>query len=156
MAIQDERRRGLGGQWGGADDGRQAYFSVNGPAKTPGGMRAVNLDTGAEVWSKKPPKSCAARSADAAPRRAPRSPRFRASSSRLRDGGLRAYASDDGTIVWPFNTNREFQTVNGVKAKGGAMDGPGAAVVDGMVYVNSGYGSLIGRPGNVLLAFGVD
>ena len=72
------------------------------------------------------------------------------------DGGLRAYASDDGTLVWSFDTNREFQTANGVKAKGGAMDGPGAAVGSGMVFINSGYVSLIGRPGNVLLAFGVD
>jgi polyvinyl alcohol dehydrogenase (cytochrome) len=46
--------------------------------------------------------------------------------------------------------------VNGVKANGAAMDGPGAAVSDGMLYVNSGYGGLAGRPGNVLLAFGVE
>jgi polyvinyl alcohol dehydrogenase (cytochrome) len=36
------------------------------------------------------------------------------------------------------------------------MDGPGAVVSGGMVYVNSGYVSLIGRPGNVLLAFSVE
>jgi polyvinyl alcohol dehydrogenase (cytochrome) len=72
------------------------------------------------------------------------------------DGGIRAHAADDGTIVWQFNTNRDFETVNGVKARGGAMDGPGAVVAGGMLYVNSGYVSLIGRPGNVLLAFGVD
>jgi len=36
------------------------------------------------------------------------------------------------------------------------MDGAGAAVVDGMLYVNSGYGGIAGRPGNVLLAFGVE
>ena len=70
--------------------------------------------------------------------------------------GAEAYATDDGTLVWQFDTNREFQTVNGVKARGGAMDGPGAAVGAGMVFVNSGYVSLIGRPDNVLLAFGVD
>jgi hypothetical protein len=29
-------------------------------------------------------------------------------------------------------------------------------VAEGMVFVNSGYVSLIGRPGNVLLAFGVE
>ena len=33
---------------------------------------------------------------------------------------------------------------------------PRAIVVDGMMYVNSGYGGLVGRPGNVLLAFGLD
>ena len=72
------------------------------------------------------------------------------------DGGVRAYSTADGKVVWQFDTNREFETVNGVAAKGGAMDGPGPVVSGGMVYVLSGYVSLIGRPGNVLLAFGVD
>ena len=45
---------------------------------------------------------------------------------------------------------------NGVTANGGAIDGPGPVVADGMLYLTSGYVSLIGRPGNVLLAFGVD
>ncbi len=52
------------------------------------------------------------------------------------------------------DTNRPFETVNGVKANGGTMDGP--VVAGGMLYVNSGYGGFVGRPGNVLLAFGVD
>ena len=72
------------------------------------------------------------------------------------DGGLRAYSTADGNVVWQFDTNREFETVNGVKARGGAIDGPGASVADGMVYINSCYVSLIGRPGNVLLAFAVE
>jgi polyvinyl alcohol dehydrogenase (cytochrome) len=72
------------------------------------------------------------------------------------DGGVRAYSAADGKIVWTFDTNKDFETVNGVPAKGGAMDGPGPVVSGGMVYVLSGYVSLIGRPGNVLLAFGVD
>jgi len=72
------------------------------------------------------------------------------------DGGLRAYAAADGKIIWQFDTNREFATVNGVKASGGGMDGPGPVVAGGMIFVNSGYGGLVGRPGNVLLAFGVD
>ena len=72
------------------------------------------------------------------------------------DGGVRAYSSADGTIVWTFDTNKEFETVNGVPAKGGAMDGPGPVVSGGWSTSLSGYVSLIGRPGNVLLAFGVD
>ena len=36
------------------------------------------------------------------------------------------------------------------------MDGPGPVVSGGMLYVESGYVSLMGRPGNVLLAFGVE
>jgi len=149
---------GLGGQWGGAADDRQAYFSVNGtPGKVQGGIRAVRIDTGAEVWSREAAeKMCGAeRGCSQAQGAAVTAiPGFVLSGSM--DGGLRAYASDDGTLVWSFDTNKEFQTVNGVRAKGGAMDGPGAVVANGMVYVNSGYVSLIGRPGNVLLAFGVD
>jgi polyvinyl alcohol dehydrogenase (cytochrome) len=52
--------------------------------------------------------------------------------------------------------NRVFETVNGVPAKGSAMDGPGVVLHDGMVYLSSGYVSIVGRPGNVLLAFGVE
>ena len=37
----------------------------------------------------------------------------------------------------------------------GAMDGPGPTVVDGMLYVNSGYAQWGGLPGNILLAFEV-
>jgi polyvinyl alcohol dehydrogenase (cytochrome) len=43
-----------------------------------------------------------------------------------------------------------------VPAHGGAIDGPGPVVSEGMLFINSGYISLVGRPGNVLLAFGVD
>jgi polyvinyl alcohol dehydrogenase (cytochrome) len=149
---------GMGGQWGGAADDRQAYFSVNGTAgKTPGGIRAVRIDTGAEVWSKEASERlCGTQRGCSAAQGAAVSALPGIVLSGSMDGGLRAYASDDGTLVWSFDTNREFETVNGVKAKGGAMDGPGAAVGNGMIFINSGYVSLIGRPGNVLLAFGVE
>ncbi len=48
---------------------------------------------------------------------------------------------------------RPFETVNGVKASGGSIDGPGAAVAKGMVFISSGYPRNGGVPGNVLLAF---
>jgi polyvinyl alcohol dehydrogenase (cytochrome) len=66
---------------------------------------------------------------------------------------VRAYSSKDGSILWDFDTARDYQTVNGVKAAGGAIDGPGVVVVGGMVFVNSGYMRFGGLPGNVLLAF---
>jgi polyvinyl alcohol dehydrogenase (cytochrome) len=149
---------GLGGQWGAASDGRQAYFGVAGTlSPTPGGMRAVRLDTGQEVWAKPAPERlCGTVRGCSAAQGAAITVIPGIAFSVSMDGGVRAYAADDGTIVWQFDTNREFETVNGVKAKGGAMDGPGAVVADGMLYLNSGYVSLIGRPGNVLLAFGAD
>jgi len=53
-------------------------------------------------------------------------------------------------------SGQPYKTVNGVEATGGAMEGPGAVIVDGILYVNSGYGLWGGGPGNVLLAFSVD
>src|SRR5207248_11755980 len=70
------------------------------------------------------------------------------------DGALRAYSTKDGSVVWEFDSNREFTTVNGVKARGASMIGPGPAIAGGMIFVNSGYGGFGGRAGNVLLAFG--
>jgi polyvinyl alcohol dehydrogenase (cytochrome) len=71
------------------------------------------------------------------------------------DGALRAHSTSTGELLWEFNTNRSFTTVNGVPATGASMIGPGPVVVGGMVFVNSGYGAFQGRPGNVLLAFGL-
>jgi polyvinyl alcohol dehydrogenase (cytochrome) len=63
----------------------------------------------------------------------------------------------DGTRLWQFSTAQDFDTVNKVKAHGGAINTSGAVVVDGMVYVSSGYAIVAGASaGNVLLAFGID
>ena len=144
---------GLGGQWGAAADATQAYFGV----RTPGGIHAVKVDTGAPAWATPPPPMlCAGARGCGASQGAAVTAIPGVVFAGSMDGGVRAYAADTGAIVWTFDTNREFETVNGVPAKGGAMDGPGPVVSGGMVYVLSGYVSLIGRPGNVLLAFGID
>jgi len=59
-------------------------------------------------------------------------------------------------VIWTFDANREFETVNGVEARGASFDGPGPVVADGMMYVLSGDAGFVGRPGNVLLAFEVE
>jgi polyvinyl alcohol dehydrogenase (cytochrome) len=69
------------------------------------------------------------------------------------DGRLRAYHTETGKALWEVDTLRDYDTVNGVRAKGGSLNGSGPTVYGGMVYVNSGYGALGGMPGNVLLAF---
>ena len=149
---------GLGGQWGAAADDRLVYFGVNGTlSMNPGGMRAARIDTGEEVWSMPPPdRLCGSARGCSAAQGAAVTVIPGAVISGSMDGGLRAYSSADGRILWQFDTNREFQTVNGVKANGGAIDGPGPIVADGLLFATSGYVSLIGRPGNVLLAFGID
>ena len=69
------------------------------------------------------------------------------------DGHLRAYSTKDGSIVWDFNTVRDYDTVNKVPAKGGSIDAAGPAIADGLVVTNSGYSLWRGIAGNVLLAF---
>lgn len=72
------------------------------------------------------------------------------------DGHLRAYSTDDGEILWDYDTVREFTTVNAVPAKGGSLDGGGAVIADGLLVVGSGYPQFGGLPGNALLVFSVD
>ena len=150
---------GRGGQWGGAVDDRYAYFGVgDSTTNAPGGMVAVNVATGTRAWHTQPEKAlCGAPGRDCnAAQGAAVTAIPGAVLSGSYDGGLRAYAADDGTLLWQLDTNREFATVNGVKANGGSMDGPGPTVAGGLLFVNSGYGGIAGRPGNVLLVFGVE
>jgi polyvinyl alcohol dehydrogenase (cytochrome) len=150
---------GLGGIWGAASDGTNVYFGVgDAQTPTPGGVRGVRVATGEQVWSAGPPQ----------PRLCASLPRCNASQggavtaipgavlSGSHDGGVRAYSSEDGKVLWEFNTNGEFDTVNGVKGTGASIDGSPLIVGDGMIYVNSGYGGIAARPGNLLLAFGVE
>ena len=148
---------GLGGiQWGIAADGARAYVPVAeiyNPA--PGGLHAVDLASGARAWFAPPadPLPCGR------PSRACSGAQFSAVTSipgivfsPSNDGMLRAYSANDGSVVWEFDTSREFMTVNGVRAKGGSMSGPAPVVAGGMLYISSGYGAFGLRPGNVLLA----
>jgi polyvinyl alcohol dehydrogenase (cytochrome) len=149
---------GLGGQWGAAFDGEKVYIGVGSfLTPTPGGVVAFRAETGEQVWSVPPPQPplCAGQ---------PRCNPSQAGATTAipgavlavsLDGGLRAYAAADGKIIWEFDTNGEFETVNGVKGTGASIDGSPLIVGDGMIFVNSGYGGIAARPGNVLLVFGV-
>ena len=46
-----------------------------------------------------------------------------------------------------------YDTVNGVPARGGSLDGPGPVIGEGLLFVNSGYTVDGGIAGNVVLAF---
>jgi polyvinyl alcohol dehydrogenase (cytochrome) len=163
----------LGGvQWGSASDGANVYVAVSDvaftefgiergkarifDAKAGGGMVALDVATGAKVWSTPAPAICGDRPNCSPAQSAAVTAIPGAVFSGALDGHLRAYSVRDGKILWDFDSVREFQAVNGVIGKGGSMDGPGAAVANGMVFVNSGYGTWGGQPGNVLLAFSVD
>ena len=149
----------LGGiEWGSAVDAEHAYFAVSDIlSPTPGGLHAVSLQTGQRVWYAPPqPPKCAAGPRCNAAQAAALSVIPGVVFSGANDGTLRAYSSADGAILWEVDTNREFDTVNGVAGRGASMLGPGPVIVDRMVFVDSGYGAFGGRPGNVLLAFGLE
>jgi polyvinyl alcohol dehydrogenase (cytochrome) len=69
------------------------------------------------------------------------------------DGWLRAYESEGGKLLWQYDASVPVRTVSGALAHGGSFGGPGAAVRDGYLVVNSGYGLYFHMPGNVLLVF---
>jgi polyvinyl alcohol dehydrogenase (cytochrome) len=157
--YQAGRGSALGGiEWGSALDSTQAYFPVaDTGSQTPGGLHAVNLATGARAWFAAPPTplKCGTPSRMCNPAQSAAItviPGVVFSGSF--DGGIRAFSTKDGSVMWDFDTNREFLTVNGVAAHGAALNGPAPVVAGGMLYVSSGdYRS---RPGNVLLAFDVE
>jgi polyvinyl alcohol dehydrogenase (cytochrome) len=174
-------RVGMGGtaggvEWGMASDGQKVYAASSdvvrvapvtpdpldpraNPAdpKLGGGLTALRIATGEKVWYA-PPILCSPTAklgcspAQSAAVTAIPGVVFSASL----DGHLRAYSAEDGKILWDVDTVRDYQTVNGVPASGGSLNGPGPVVVGGMLFVNSGYVRLGSTPGNVLLAFGLE
>ena len=177
-AVVWQQRLGTGGrlggvQWGMAADDANVYVPISdvtspGPAGS-GSISAVDLASGRVLWtvaSLMP--DCTGRKAEAlnligfgiagcsGAMSAVATVIPGALFAGSIDGHVRAFAAADGKMLWDVDTARGYETVNGVEAVGGSLDGPGPAVVDGMVYVTSGYGIFQGMPGNVLLAFSVD
>lgn len=136
---------GGGMMWGSAADDRLGYFPVTRRDPTLG-VAAITLGTGEVAWRASPPDG------GGAPVTVIPGILFFGSST----GTIYAYSTVDGKAVWQFDTARPFDTVNGVEAKGGNINGAGPAVAEGMLFVPSGYSDLGGGVrGNVLLAFGL-
>ena len=149
-----------GTMWGGATDGRAAYIGISdftaGKPDAGGGLIALQLATGEKLWQAPAPKpTCVSvpgcSSAQPAPVTAIPGVVFLGSW----DGHIRAYETSAGSIIWDFDTARDFQTVNGITARGGSINAMAPVVVGGIFYITSGY-SGNGMPGNVLLAFSAD
>lgn len=162
------QRAGMGGfnggiHWGMASDGRTLWVPI---ADTPGnrftvgpprpGIHAFDPATGEADWSRIEPPTCediAYRCVTAlsAPLTAIPGVVF----AGAHNGRLIAYSARDGSVLWMRETNRAFDTVNGVEAKGGSIDSAGVVVAGGMVIVNSGYDKFGEIAGNVLLVYRV-
>lgn len=159
-------------EWGSATDGRNLYVALSDirfrverkpdsndrtyeldPNKG-GGLFAFRIDNGERMWQT-PPPGCGDRR--------PCSPAQSAAVTAIpgvvwsgaEDGHVRAYSTANGKIIWDYDTAREYQTVNGVPGRGGAIDVAGPVVAGGMLFAVSGYPARGGLPGNVLLAFEV-
>ena len=165
-----------GVQWGMASDGNQVYAATSdvrrsqapnadpldprpqfADPKVGGGLTALRIATGEKVWFAPPVVCGPAAKPGCSPAQSQAVtviPGVVFSGSL--DGHLRAYSAEEGKVVWDFDTVRDYETVNHVRATGGSLNGPGAVVVGGMLFVNSGYARLGSIPGNVLLAFSVD
>ena len=137
----------LGGiVWGGAADDRNVYYGL-----TAGGMTALKLATGEKVWYTALAKPGTRVNNASATTVIPGAALVGGT-----DGVLRALSTTDGKVIWEYNTNRDFETVNKVAAKGGSINSIGPTVVNGMVYIGSGYGVFGSSTGNVLLAFALE
>ena len=148
----------LGGiEWGSAADDRVMYVPVSDVLHAnAGGLHAVSLGSGERIWhTPAPGLSCKGGLGCSAAQSAAISVIPGVVFSGAVSGHLRGYDSSDGKVIWEVDTARDFATVNGVAASGGSIDGPGPTVAGGMVFTGSGYGRWRGRPGNVLLAFGL-
>jgi len=133
--------------WGGAADHDTAYFGLG-----TGGIAAVELRNGERKWFT--PFTPAEERAKHPGQDGPLTAISGIVFSGGWDGVVRALSATDGKVVWQFDTAHEFQTVNGVPAKGGSIGSAGPVVADGMLFVPSGcVGVRSGMPGNVVLAF---
>lgn len=158
----------LGGiEWGSATDGKTVYVAVSDArwaegrffgdtvALDPehgGGLFALNVADGKVRWQAAP-VSCDGRERCSPAQTAAVTAIPGVVFSGSMSGVMRAFDADDGTVLWEFDTVRDYETVNGAPGRGGAIDQSGVVVVDGIVYMNSGYANWGGHPGNVLLAF---
>jgi polyvinyl alcohol dehydrogenase (cytochrome) len=150
-----------GTMWGGAgDDQGVAYIGISdftaGKPEIGGGLVALRMLTGEQLWLTPAPKpTCIGTPGCSAAQPAPVTVIPGVAFLGSWDGHIRAYETRSGKIIWDFDTVQEFQTVNGVKARGGSINSMGPVVAGGMLFITSGYsGNAI--PGNVMLAFSVD
>ncbi|HEY3654825.1 MAG TPA: PQQ-binding-like beta-propeller repeat protein [Steroidobacteraceae bacterium] len=148
-------------EWGPAADHSKLYVALSGlvaePDNTAGGIAALDMKTGTKRWYTPSPSPACSWGPGACSHAQAQAvtvvPGVAFSGSM--DGHLRAYSTINGKVVWDYETAKEFLTINGIKASGGSLDQGGATIVNGVVYINSGYAQRHGQPGNVLLAFSV-
>jgi polyvinyl alcohol dehydrogenase (cytochrome) len=155
--------------WGMSYDGKYIYAAISEQARKRvtdangqsisimdpehgGGLTALRPSDGTKVWNALPPECGTQLGCSPAQSAALTTIPGMVFSGTI-GGTLLANSTEDGKLLWQYNTAHDYTTVNGVKGQGGAIDGPGVMIIKGMLFVNSGYSRFGGLPGNVLLAF---
>lgn len=164
-----EGSAGGGIHWGIAFDGKQVYAPINRayPTRTPPpggtekpGIHAVDVSTGKRQWTYATSANC----------EGDRAKRVRQCETRLgfsgaptvvdgvvitgsNDAMFRIFDTDNGDVLFEFNTAQEFMGVNGVSGRGGSVDNGTIVASNGLLLVSAGYALFNETPGNVLLAF---
>ena len=139
----------MGGvHWGMTSDGEVLYSPVSDLSVYPrdahlpaqSGLHALDAATGAKLWSRVLPDTCGQTTWRCSPgvsAAATLAPGVVFGGSL--DGMLRAFSAKDGSILWSFDTNREFEAMNGVKAYGGSIDSSGPVIAGARMFATSGY-----------------
>ena len=155
----------MGGvHWGMATDGKTLFVPISDLSVYPkdahlppqSGMHALDVASGKALWSTVLPDAC-----NGAKWRC--SPGLSAAATFVPgvvfggslDGTLRAFSTRNGEVLWTFDTNQQFEAVNGITGSGGTIDSSGPVVAGKFVYATSGYDKFGQKGGNLLLAFNV-
>ncbi len=168
-SIRWQQRVGRGGVLGGVHFGMAAakgriFVPINdsnvaytGDAPAEPGLTALDAGSGRRDWRRRADTSGCTETECNAGISAPVTAAGDLVFAGYADGVLRAHDAASGAVRFEYATAREFDTVGGDVARGGGMGGgSGPVVVDGWVFVNSGYYMVLHSvPGNVLLAFAV-
>ncbi|MBY8850351.1 PQQ-like beta-propeller repeat protein, partial [Saccharothrix sp. MB29] len=150
-------------QWGTSYDGKALYIATW--RANPGALHALDPATGDLLWkTPTPANGCdwggAAQYRDLC--ELSMTPAVSSTPGLVfegsGDGKMRAFSARNGRVLWEYDTMQNVQGVNGLPGRGGSLAGGGGAViVDGMVYVQSGYWmpQYPNDRGHVMLAFGL-
>lgn len=123
------------------------------PGEPKPGLYALDIDTGAVVWSFDRPSRCAEQAC-----------RFGLSAAAMAandivvtgsmDGYLEVFAAATGERLWHYDAWQSYDSVNAVETTGGAFDAHGPMLAGDQLIVTAGYG-YVGRQrgGNALLVF---
>ena len=152
----------LGGiHWGMSFNGDILYVPVSdrggvNDAATPRqpGLHAIDMKTGEILWYAPAPERCvdgvqACMDAYSGPVTSTDGLVIASSLS----GYLFAHDARTGELVWEYNTVQDYNTINGITARGGAIDATGPVLSGDYMIVSSGYATFSQMPGNAVLVF---